>query len=69
MASPSSLNLLNTNLTTHSAEMLKLLHTLLNQSHLVNHVRWTVVRVRPVPPGNKGESVACCNRARITNRP
>jgi hypothetical protein len=53
------------NLTTPSAKLLKLLHTLLNQLRLVNHVQWTAVRIRPALRSNKGESEVFFSRPRI----
>ena len=68
MRSRSSLNLLNRNHTTHTAKLLKQLHTLLNQFRRVNHVQWTAVRVRRALSANKGASEVFFSQSRITIR-
>src|SRR5687767_6689228 len=66
--SRSSPNLLTTNLTTLSAKLLRQLHTLLNQTLLVNHVRWSAARAQPALRANKGESEVFFSRPRLTIR-
>lgn len=68
MALRSSLNLLQTNLTTHTAKLLIKLYTLLNHFRRVIHVRWTAVRVWRALSANNAVNAVFFSRPRITFR-